>query len=105
MTPEQFLNKNMRWFAYAFLLLFLFKSMQSCNRSIQLNTSTIKYEYVVDSLKSNNDYLKDSIKDLKFELNLAKEHAQSADEKANAVQSVVEKLKTNTTITIKGAEK
>jgi hypothetical protein len=104
-TPETFLSKNMKYFAIAFLILFLFKSMQSCNRSMQLNISTTKYNYTVDSLKYKCKLQDDSIKNLNFKLQLSKEHAQSADEKANAIQSAVETLKSNTTITIKGVEK
>lgn len=107
-TPEQFLSKNAKWFALVFLFLFLFKTTQSCNRKTQLRIGSKGYVEQIDSLqkeyRSYKETTQDSIKKLNFELKLATEHAKSADEKAQAVQSAVEKMKTNTTITVKGAE-
>lgn len=109
-TPQHFFSKNMKWLMIAFLILFLFKSVQSCNRNMQLNITTNQYVEHLDSLQNlYNDYYKesqDSIKKLNFELQLAREHVKSANEKAYAVQSAVEKIKSNTTTTVvvKGAE-
>ena len=109
-TPEQFFSKNMKWFALALLFLFLFKSTQSCNRKMQLDMGTKGYIEQIDSLKKLHTEYKetsqDSIQKLNFELRMANEHAKSADQRANAVQSAVEKIKSNTTTTVvvKGAE-
>jgi competence protein ComGC len=108
MTPEQFFSKNMKWFALALLFLFLFKTTQSCNRKMQLNIGTKQYVEQIDSLKKlYNNYredTQDSIKKLNFELKLSKEQVKAANDRASAVQSAVEKIKSNTTITVKGVE-
>lgn len=109
-TPEQFFSKNMKWFALGLLFLFLFKTTQSCNRKMQLNMGTKQYVEQIDSLKnlyhSYKEEAQDSIKKLNFELRFATEKAQSANDRASAVQSAVEKIKSNTTTTVvvKGAE-
>jgi len=108
-TPEQFLTKNLKWFTLAFACLFLFKTMQSCNRKMQLSIAEKKYSYIIDSLETKynnlNDNSRDSIKKLNFELSFAKEQVHSANDRASAVQHAVEKLKSNTTVVVKGAEK
>lgn len=107
-TPQQFFSKNMKWIALALLFLLMFKSVQSCNRNMRLNITSGDYIHQIDSLKNMyNHYYEesqDSIKKLNFELRLATEHAKSADEKANAVQNAVERVRSNTTITVKGVE-
>jgi len=109
-TPAQFFEKNMKWFALAFLFLFLFKSTQSCNRKMQLNTTSGQYIGQIDSLKKLHTEYKetaqDSIRKLNFRLELANEKAGAANERATAVQNAVEKIKSNTTTTVvvKGAE-
>lgn len=107
-TPSQFFEKNMKWFALGLLFLFLFKSVQSCNRNMTINMGSKQYIEQIDSLKTlYGTYYKvsqDSIKELNYELKLAKEQAHASDDRANAVQSAVEKMRTNTTITVKGAE-
>jgi competence protein ComGC len=109
-TPEQFFSKNMKWIALALAFLLLFSSIKSCNRKMQLNMGTKQYVEQIDSLKNlYNTYKEesqDSIKKLNFELRLEKEKAGAADERAQAVQNAVEKIKSNTTTTVvvKGAE-
>ena len=107
-TPEQFFSKNMKWFALALLFLFLFKTTQSCNRKMKLNMGSKQYIEQIDSLKNlytnYREETQDSIKKINFELKLAKEQTKAANDRASAVQSAVEKLKSNTTITVKGAE-
>jgi len=108
MTSEQFFTKNMKWIALALLFLLAIKSMQSCNRGTQLNMSKGTYIHQIDSLKKQYvDYreaAQDSIKKLNFQLQLANQQAKSSDEKASAVQSAVEKLKSNTTVVVRGAQ-
>jgi len=108
MTPEQFFTKNMKWIALALLFLLAFKTMQSCNRGMKLDMTNGTYIHQIDSLKKQyTDYreaTQDSIRRLNFELQLANQHAKSSDEKAKAVQSAVEKIKSNTTVVVKGVE-
>ena len=110
MTPQIFFERYCKWFALGLLFLFLFKTVQSCNRNMKLNISSGTYIHQIDSLKQQyynyHELTQDSIKRLNFELRLANEKVNAANEKANAVQSAVEKIKSNTTTTVvvKGAE-
>lgn len=109
-TPVQFFEKNMKWFALLLLFLFLLKTAQSCNRGMRLNIGAKQYIEQIDSLQNLYDKCRedsqDSIRKLNFELKLANEQVKSANDRANAVQSAVEKIKSNTTTTVvvKGAE-
>jgi hypothetical protein len=108
MTPQIFFERNCKWFALILLLLLGFKSMQSCNRNTKLKMGSAQYIEQIDSLKNiHNTYYKitqDSIKELNYELKLAKEQVHAANERADAVQTAVEKVRSNTTITVKGVE-
>jgi len=110
LTPEQFFSKNLKWITLILLFLFLFKSMQSCNRNTMLSMSQQQYIDIIDSLENKFNKLEkesqDSIKKLNFQLTLEKEKASSADKRAEAVQNAVEKTRYNTTtnIVVKGAE-
>ena len=107
-TPQQFFTKNLKWFTIAFFVLFLFKSVQSCNRKTALNMGSSQYIEIIDSLKTKyNTYYsisQDSIKTLNFELKLANEHARAAEQRAEAIQTAVDRIRQNTTITVRGAE-
>jgi hypothetical protein len=107
-TPEQFFTKNMKWIALILLFLVLFKFVQGCNRNMGSSIKEKQYIHTIDSLNKKYNNLKeestDSIKKLNFQLELAGQQVKSANEKANAVQSAVEKLRSNTTITVRGAE-
>lgn len=108
MTPKDFFSKNMKWIALGLFFLFMLKSIQSCNRGTLLDMDKKQYIHIIDSLTIKYDrYYKlsqDSIKELNFELRMANKNAESANDKANAVQNAVEKFKTNTTIVVKGEE-
>jgi len=107
-TPQQFFEKNMKWVALILLFLLMFKFMQGCNRNMGNTIKEKTYVHTIDSLNKKYNSLKeesqDSIKKLNFELRLSSEKTKSANDRATAVQSAVEKLKSNTTITVKGAE-
>ena len=105
-TPQEFFGKNMKWFALAFLILFLFKSVQSCNRNMYYNSKDKITTQLVDSLEHNIVVLNDSIKTITWENRLLQTQAESEKSKAAAVQSVAEKVKSNTTTTVnvRGAE-
>ena len=104
MTPEQFFSKNMKWFALVFACLFIYKTVQSCNRRMELTTNQKQYTHIIDSLKNKSYILEDSLKKLNFDLKLKIEQANSVNERAMAVQNAVEKIKSNTTVVVKGAE-
>jgi predicted ribosome quality control (RQC) complex YloA/Tae2 family protein len=105
-TPQQFFEKNMRWFALAFLLLFLFKSVQSCNRNMGTRVTEKQNKHLIDSLQKNITDLNDSIKTVNWKNKMLESQAESEKRKAEAVQSVAEKIKSNTTTTVnvRGAE-
>jgi len=104
MTPEQFFSKNLKWIALCLFLLLCFKYIQGCNRQMGYSINKKEYIHTIDSLQ--NKYLtlekecNDTTKKLSFELTLAKEKAGEANRRAEAVQSVAEKLKSNTTTTV-----
>jgi hypothetical protein len=97
-TPQQFFSKNMKWFALAFFILFLFKSMQSCNRNMGTRISEKEYRHTIDSLTKKHDILIDSIKRLQFtikqteiELGAANERVEYANKRADAVTEVAKR--------------
>ena len=106
METQNFFTKNLKWFTIAFFVLFLFKGIQSCNRGMQLNVTSGSYITQIDSLKQQNNQLRDSIKDLERDLKIQTNKALSAEQRAVAVQHAVETVKSNTTTTVvvKGVE-
>lgn len=107
-TPQEFFSKNMKWFALAFFILFLFKSIQGCNRNMGTQISEKEYKHIIDSLTKKYDILEKqssaTIKQLEFELKFEAERASEANKRAEAIQSVAEKVKANTTVNVRGAE-
>lgn len=107
-TPQDFFSKNMKWFTLAFFILFLFKSVQSCNRNMGTRVNEKEYKHTIDSLTKKYDILERestvTIKQLEFELQLEREKAGEANKRAEAVQSVAEKIRANTTVNVRGAE-
>ncbi len=75
---------------------------------MQLNMGTKQYVEQIDSLKTllnkTRQEDQDSIKKLNFELKFTSEQTRAANDRAQAVQNAVERIKSNTTITVKGAE-
>jgi len=119
---EKWLKKNLKYVTLVLLALFLLKNTQSCNRKMALrtqeknlsiehdsivkekNTYIYSLENTIDSLETENltkDFL---IKDLSNDLKIAGVRVDAADRRADAVQRTAEKVKSNTTIEIKGAE-
>ena len=120
-TPEQFFSKNMKWIALVLFILLSFKTIQSCNRDTLLNIESSQYVEEIDSLKTAHnievdslqdvydiyyDKSQDSIKELNYGLRLAGSQVTAANDKADAVENAVEKIRANTTTTVvfKGAE-
>jgi hypothetical protein len=108
-TPQNFLEKNMRWIALVLLILLMFKFIQGCNRNMGTTIREKQTTHIIDSLNTKyNNLEKEStttIESLKFELKLQSGKAEEADKRANAVQSVAEKIKANTTVNVRGAER
>lgn len=119
---EKWLRKNLKYITLILLTLFLLKTTQSCNRKMSLKTMeknlTMEYDsllneaksiislqtYEIDSLENEivtRDYM---IKDLTTDLKIAGVRVDEAQRRADAVQRTAEKVKSNTTIQIKGAE-
>jgi hypothetical protein len=103
MTPEDFFKKNMHWIALVLFLLFCIKSVQSCNRNMNLTAIQKEYKYTVDSLNTKYNKLNTDYNNLEFELKLQSAKAGEANKRAESIQSVAEKIRANTTINVKGA--
>jgi hypothetical protein len=98
----------MKWFEknyiYVVLALFImtgFKSCQSCSRQMMNKKIEKTCKHEQDSLKNRIDVLEDSLKNLNYRLNLAKEQTGAADKRAASIQSVAEKIKSNSTTVVK----
>lgn len=119
---EKWLRKNLKYITIILLALFLVKNIQSCNRKMSIrileknlttecdsllndrNQIISSQSIEIDSLKSEiitRDYM---IKDLTTDLKIAGVRVDEAQRRADAVQRTAEKVKSNTTIEIKGAE-
>lgn len=120
---EKWLKKNLKYITLIFLALFLFKNTQSCNRKMSLrimeknlfeerdslvhglNLMINMKILEIDSIKSHTLVLDYIIKDLENDLKIAGVRVNAAERRADAVQRTAERVKTNTTIEIKGAER
>lgn len=111
MDVQHFFKKNLRYITLILLALFFIKSFQSCNRNMQVKKLEKEIIYLNDSLSSmhgsektlliqENLQLKDSIKDLRYQVKIAETERDAAKERADAVQSTVSKIRENTTIKI-----
>jgi len=116
-TPEQFFKKNMKWVLLVLSILFLVKTVQSCNRNMTITNLNDEIIHLNDSLSSTYGTEKETLllqlrdcekenTQLEYEVKLADAAKEAADKRADAVQSTAEKTRSNTTSTIvvKGAE-
>lgn len=112
MNLETWLKKNLKYVTLIILALFFIKSFQSCNRNMSIKRLTKENTYLVDSLNTMHRTEKsqlvlelkvanDSIQELNYEVKLAKSEKDGANKRADAVQSTAEKIRDNTTTTIK----
>lgn len=120
---EKWFKKNLKYVTMVLLALFMMKNTQSCNRKMAIRTLeknlTVEYDsiinekndiihdktLIIDSLEKENltkDFL---IKDLSNELKIAGVKVDAAVRRADAVQRTAEKIRTNTTIEVKGVER
>jgi len=120
---EKWLKKNLKYITIILLALFLIKNVQSCNRKMTIriqekNLTTncdsllnLKDKVIssknleIDSLERENLTKDFIIIDLTNELKIAGVKVDAAERRAEAVQRTAERVKTNTTIQIKGAER
>lgn len=113
---EIWIKKNLRYITIAFIVLFLFKSMQGCSRKMANTKQKKYYTEKIDSLNKINMKIVDSlnneilvrtflIKDLSSELKISGIKYDEAQKRADAVQKTVSSIRTNTTIEIKGINK
>ena len=104
MTPEQFFQRNLKWITLILAFILIIKFIQGCNRNMSDTITKHEYTHTIDSLTNKCNNLEKNIDQLNFELKLQNEKAGAAEKRAEAVQSVAEKIKANTTINVKGAE-
>ncbi|HPI81810.1 MAG TPA: hypothetical protein PK122_01055 [Candidatus Paceibacterota bacterium] len=120
---EKWLKKNLKWITLALVFLFFIKSFQSCNRKatiriqnknlseqcdslLQIKDQIIKEKnFIIDSLDNEILTREFLIKDLTTDLKIAGIKVDEAQRRAEAVQRTAERIRTNTTIEIKGAER
>jgi len=116
-TPEQFFKKNMKWILLVVTVLFLVKSVQSCNRNMTITNLSDEIIQLNDSLSTTFGTEKEELliqlrdcekltSDLEHNVKLANSQRDEANKRADAVQSTAEKTRSNTTSTIvvKGVE-
>ena len=118
---EKWLKKNLKYVTIIFIALFLIKTTQSCNRKMSIRVQENQFIEERDSLNTlksleiqiKNDEIKIlneeiftrdfMIKDLTNDLKIAGVRVNEAQRRADAVQRTAERVKTNTTIEIRGA--
>lgn len=101
MKLKQFFEKYNKQIVLVLFFLLVIKSFQSCNRKNEVQTVTNKMEGVKDSLDSRLSAMHDTIVNLRYDLKLANFSVESAEKRAEAIQSTAEKTTRNTTIQIK----
>ena len=120
---EKWLKKNLKYVTIIFITLFLIKTTQSCNRKISLriveknmteemdsllmikDQTIMEKALIIDSLEDHTVILDYYIKDLENDLEIAGVRVNAAERRADAVQRTAERVKTNTTIEIRGFER
>jgi hypothetical protein len=109
---KSWIEKNLRWIAISFLVLFLGQSMRGC-----INTTSLEFEQkdlIVErdsiygakdqqilDLQSLLDDAQGVIQEQSYGLKLAGVKAEEADRRAKAIQETAQKIRQNTTIEIK----
>jgi len=120
---EKWLKRNLKYITLILLVLFIISKIQSCNnnmgsrvteKNLVIERDSLLYEkdiiihqkdLVIKDLREEiitKDY---EIKDLERDLEIAGIKVNAAERRADAVQRTAERVKSNTTIEIKGAER
>ena len=108
----EWITKNLKWITIVFIVLFLFKTCESCNRGSKINSQSKKLTALCDSTSHAKDSIinllyKDNqvkaylIKDLYTELKIAGIKIDESEKRNEAIRETVKNLRTNTTIEIK----
>jgi len=72
-TPQEWFEKNLKWFTILLLVLFLFKSAQSCTRSMNITATERKTTHTIDSLTKKVDILERKLDLTEAELKIKNE--------------------------------
>lgn len=72
-TSKNFIEKNLKWVTLILLALFLFKSAQSCVRTMTTTSKERKNEHIIDSLIKKVDILERKIELSEAELKIKNE--------------------------------
>lgn len=100
MKLNNFFQTYSRQITIVFFVLFMFKSFQSCNRQSTIDYQSAEHRKQKDSLTLVIQTNIDTIKSLKSQLDLAIVYKEAANIRAEAVQSVAEKITKNTTVKV-----
>lgn len=121
MSVENFLKKNTKWVIIVLSVLFMFKTIQSCNRNMTIrsvekrvtkerdsliglrNNKIEVLNLVIDSLNGELLTKEFLIKDLTTDLRIAGVKVNEAERRADAIQKTASSIKTNTTIEVKNS--
>jgi len=72
-TPQEWIKKNLKWFTILLLVAFLFKSAQSCTRSMNITATERKTTHTIDSLTKKVDILERKLELTEAELKIKNE--------------------------------
>lgn len=94
-TPQEWLAKNLKWITILLLVLLLFKSTQSCTRSMNITAAERKTAHTIDSLTKKVDILErqksDTIKYFQSEIKVANSKVKSAEKNVEDVKEVAKR--------------
>ncbi len=113
---EKFLKKNLKTIAIIAVLLFFFKSFQSCSRKATITNLEKTLTEECDSITTSKILEIDSlnkelitkeflIMDLTSDLKVAGVRVNEAQKRASAVEKTARSVRSNTTIQVKGVER
>ena len=120
---EKWLKRNLKYIVIVLIGILVISKIQSCNRKMsnriaeknlvenrdsllhEKNLIIGKKDLAIDSLKTVIITRNYEILDLERDLEIAGIKVNAAERRADAVQRTAEKVKSNTTIQIKGAER
>jgi len=110
-TPEQFFKKNMKWIVLILFVLFMVKTVQSCNRDMSITNLNKEITHLNDSLSTMfgteketlilelQDY-KEKVVQAEHERDIYKTRAEGAERSETNMRQTLRDFKANTTITI-----
>jgi len=110
-TPEQFFKKNMKWIVLILFVLFMVKTVQSCNRDMSITNLNKEITHLNDSLSTmfgtEKETLilelqdcKEKVVQAEHERDIYKTRAEGAERSETNMRQTLRDFKANTTITI-----